>query len=100
MTPRPTPRSCSDAICWRNAHPHTTRFWDEIDRAAKIAVRRPGTVVPCRSIAFRYGRDGFLRLRLPNGRRLTYPFARVKTLETAYGETVVTFMDIRRRPVE
>ena len=78
---------------WRNAHPHTIRFWDEINRAAKIAVRRPGTVVPCRSIAFRYGRDGFLRLRLPNGRRLTYPFARVKTLETAYGETVVTFMD-------
>jgi hypothetical protein len=55
--------------------------------------RRPGTVVPCRgaAIAFRYGRDGFLRLRLPNGRRLTYPFARVKT--TAHGETVVTFMD-------
>jgi Toprim domain/CHC2 zinc finger len=78
---------------WRNAHPHTTRFWDEINRAAKIAVRRPGTVVPCRSTAFRYGPDGFLRMRLPNGRRLTYPFARVKTLETAYGETVVTFMD-------
>jgi DNA polymerase bacteriophage-type len=80
---------------WRSAHPHTTQFWTKIDRAAKIAIRSPGTVVPVSDgIAFRYGRDGFLRLRLPSGRRLTYPFARLKTVNTAfYGDTVVSFMD-------
>jgi DNA polymerase len=80
---------------WRNAHPHTAQFWTKIDRAAKIAIRIPGTVVPASdSIAFRHGRDGFLRLRLPSGRRLTYPFARLKTVGTPfYGGTVVSFMD-------
>jgi DNA polymerase len=76
---------------WRSAHPHTTQFWSKINRAAKMAVGSPGTVVPCRNIAFRCGRDGFLRIRLPSGRRLTYPFARLKTINN--GNTVVTFMD-------
>src|SRR5262249_28470728 len=63
---------------WRSAHQRTTQFWTKVDRAAKIAIRRPGTVVPVSAgIAFRYGRDGFLRLRLPSGRRLAYPFARL-----------------------
>jgi DNA polymerase len=80
---------------WRSAHPHTTQFWTKIDRAAKIAIRSPGTVVQVSAgIAFRYGRDGFLRLRLPSGRRLTYPFAHLKTVGTPfYGDTVVSFMD-------
>jgi len=79
---------------WRRAHPQTVQLWKELDRAAKYAIRHPGTVVPCRSVAFRYGRDGFLRLRLPSGRRLIYPFARLKSVNTPfYGDTVVSFMD-------
>jgi DNA polymerase bacteriophage-type len=86
---------------WRHAHPHTTQFWAEIDRAAKIAIRCPGVLVPCRSITFQYGRDGFLRLRLPSGRHLTYPFARLKSVDTPFhDDLVVSFNGFPRRPLE
>ena len=76
---------------WRRAHPHTVRFWHEIDRAAKTAVRHPGKIVPCRGLAFRYCTDSFLRMRLPNGRKLAYPFPKLKSNNR--GDAVVVFMD-------
>jgi DNA polymerase len=75
---------------WRRAHPSTVRFWGAINRAAIQAVRKPGTVVACGRLAFKY--DGtFLRLKLPSGRKLAYPFPRLKT--TKFGDLAVVFMD-------
>ena len=76
---------------WRRAHPHTTRFWHALDRAAKTAVRHPDKIVPCRGVAFRNCADSFLRMRLPNGRKIAYPFPKLKT--NSRGDTAVVFMD-------
>jgi hypothetical protein len=76
---------------WRRAHPHTNDFWYDVDRAAKSAVRHPGTIVACRGIKFRFSHnDSFLRLKLPSGRKLAYPYAQLKP--NPRGASVV-FMD-------
>ena len=76
---------------WRRAHPLTVRFWHALDRAAKSAMRQPDKIVPCRGLAFRYCADLFLRMRLPNGRKIAYPFPKLKTNHR--GDTAVVFMD-------
>ena len=75
---------------WRNAHPETVRFWSAINRAAIKAVQKPGTVVKCKQVAFE--RTGeFLFMHLPSGRKIAYPFPRLKTNDR--GDCVVIFMD-------
>jgi DNA polymerase len=76
---------------WRRAHPHTERFWHALNRAAKFTVRYPGKIVPCHSVAFRYCADSFLRMKLPNGRKIAYPFPKLKTNKR--GDTAVVFFD-------
>jgi CHC2 zinc finger/Toprim domain len=76
---------------WRRAHPQTMQYWHALNRAAKSAMRHPGKIVPCRGVAFRYCSDSFLRMRLPNGRKLAYPFPKLKT--TKRGDTAVVFFD-------
>jgi len=73
---------------WRNAHPHTVRFWRRLNSAAVKAVRFPSTAVPCGRVNFEY--DGtFLFMHLPSGRRLAYPFPRLFTNDR--GDCVVIF---------
>jgi DNA polymerase bacteriophage-type len=60
---------------WRASHPAIKRFWYDIDRAALTAVRERGRVVRCGSIAFK-SNGTFLQLKLPSGRKISYPFAR------------------------
>src|SRR5262249_4106893 len=76
---------------WRNAHPATTRFWGAINRAAIKAVQNPGEAIRCNErITFK--RDGdFLRMCLPSGRELAYPFPRLIT--TPRGECAVIYQD-------
>jgi DNA polymerase len=61
---------------WRAAHPAIRRFWHDIDHAALAAVRDRGRVVRCGLIALKSS-GAFLRLRLPSGRKLSYPMPRV-----------------------
>jgi DNA polymerase len=61
---------------WRAAHPAIKRFWYEIDRAALTAVRERGRIIHCGPIALKSS-GAFLRLRLPSGRKLSYPMPRV-----------------------
>ena len=84
---------------WRRAHPHTMRFWHDIDRAAKIAVRHPGKIVPCRRPRLPLLRDWFpapAAAERPKD-RLSVPQAEDRT--TAARPSVV-FMDQSERPVE
>ena len=76
---------------WRRAHPHIVRLWHALDRAAKTAVGEPGKVVPCRDVALKNCPDGFLRMRLPNGRKIAYPFPKLKADKCS--NTSVVFMD-------
>jgi DNA polymerase len=75
---------------WRNAHPQTVRFWHGLNRAAVMATREPGKIVDLRRVSFCH--DGeFLFLKLPSGRSLSYPFAKLMT--TDRGDLAVTFTD-------
>jgi len=74
---------------WRASHPAIKRFWYNIDRAALIAVRERGRVVRCGSIAFK-STGAFLLLKLPSGRKISYPQPRaVGDAERQH----VTFLD-------
>jgi DNA polymerase len=57
---------------WRATHPAIKRFWYDVDRAALTAVRERGRVIRCGLIAFK-STGAFLLLKLPNGRKLSYP---------------------------
>lgn len=83
---------------WRNAHPETVKFWGSINVAAIMAVQQPGKVFgvnprvsfKCDDDFFKCD-DDFLRMRLPNGRELAYPYPRLMT--TDRGELVVIYKD-------
>jgi DNA polymerase bacteriophage-type len=75
---------------WQRAHPNIVKFWGRLNRAAIQAVRKPHTVMTCGRVAFEY--DGmFLRMRLPSGRRLAYPFPQLRADDR--GNLAVVFMD-------
>ena len=61
---------------WRADHPCTVRLWYDLDRAAQLAVRDPGRVVPCGLLAFKQA-GSFLKIKLRSGRKLSYPFPRL-----------------------
>jgi len=71
---------------WRRDHPRTVKFWGELNRAAIHAVRKKGHIFPCGKVSFVYD-DIFLFMRLPSGRRIAYPFARLET--NSRGDLVV-----------
>jgi DNA polymerase len=57
---------------WRAAHPKIRKLWFDLDRAALMAVRERGRVFPCGPVAFK-STGAFLQLKLPSGRKLSYP---------------------------
>jgi DNA polymerase bacteriophage-type len=57
---------------WRTAHPAIRRLWYNVDRAALTAVRERGHVIRCGPILFKNA-GAFLFLKLPSGRKLSYP---------------------------
>lgn len=68
---------------WRRNHPAIVFFWQALNAAAMAAIRDPGTVVEvenCPHIQF-VMRFGFLFARLPSGRTLSYPQARIAQVE-------------------
>lgn len=70
---------------WRAAHPRTSSFWGELESAVRQAINQPGNTFPCRKLRAR--RDGaWLRVVLPSGRALCYPFPRAdsETGEISY----------------
>ena len=74
---------------WRTTHPRIKQFWEDIDRAACIAVSDRGRIVPCGGTLFKcFG--SFLAMKLPSGRKVSYPFPRI--MKGKYGPAV-TFMD-------
>lgn len=70
---------------WREAHPRIRQYWYDIENAAKEAVTHPGSKVSVRSIDYVL-KGSFLFCRLPSGRVLTYPYPKLRSRETPWGE--------------
>lgn len=66
---------------WRNAHPAIVALWANVEKAAKDAIQgKPSTV---RGMYFER-KGGWLRIKLPSGRWLSYPSPRVDGKEISY----------------
>jgi DNA polymerase len=84
---------------WRDAHPATTKFWHELARAIRVAIRtgQPILVAPAPQppivAAFT---DGNLTLTLPSGRAITYPDARFIPSKFEDAPPDIQFMDNAR----
>jgi DNA polymerase len=76
---------------WREAHPNTIKLWGALDRCALRSVANPKAVQRVNEhLAFCF--DGtFLRMKLPSGRCVAYPFARLEN--NSRGDRVVMFKD-------
>jgi DNA polymerase len=76
---------------YREAHPKMVEFWYALDAGAVRAVDNPGTAQRVNQhVAFCF-REPFLRMRLPNGRCLAYPYACLE--EGRFGNKQVVFKD-------
>jgi AAA domain len=75
---------------WRAKHPMTVRFWSLLDTAAIRAVHKPGAIIPCGRLAFKVEGD-FLKMKLPSGRKVAYPFPKLITNRRGY--PAVSYMD-------
>ena len=71
--------------------PKIKQFWYDIDRAAVLAVRERGQVVRCGRIDLK-STGAFLLLKLPSGRKISYPQPRLVT-ESGSNRHRVVFAD-------
>jgi DNA polymerase len=80
---------------WREAHPRTTAFWYDLERACMSAVQEPGKIFTNRGVSFTV-RDRFLMCRLPSGRLLFYYDPDIMPVVTSWGDTKdsVTYMTV------
>lgn len=66
-------------IQWRNESPAIVRAWAELERAAKLAIRAPGTRFAYRDVSF-IVIGNVLYMQLPSGRRIAYHRAGLETV--------------------
>ena len=80
---------------WREANPWAADredgFWVRLERAAMLAIERPGASYAAGRVNYLYDPDaldgiGALWAELPSGRRLCYPDARIQVVTTKWGE--------------
>lgn len=72
---------------WRNSNPNIVRFWWDVDKAVKNAVKNK-TADRTHGILFQY-QSGFLFITLPSGRRLAYVKPRIG--ENKFGGSSITY---------
>lgn len=82
---------------WREAHPATTAWWHQVETAAKEAVRHPRKTLHAGKIAFHY-HSPHLWMKLPSGRLLCYPFAKLAMREGRFGNQM-TLVYWRQDPI-
>ncbi|MDD3888733.1 MAG: DNA polymerase [Syntrophomonadaceae bacterium] len=75
---------------WRKANPNIVRFWWDVDRAAKTAVKERAAT-ETHGIRFEY-RSGMLFITLPCGRKLCYVKPRIEL--NRFGSEAVTYEGI------
>lgn len=68
---------------WRKAHPHVVSFWYELEETCINAIINPKQTYLCRKLSVRM--DGaWLKIKLPSGRLLCYPGARLVNGKIVY----------------
>lgn len=72
---------------WRKSNPHIVKFWWDVDRAVKTAVKEK-TTASTNGVSFSY-QSGFLFITLPSSRRLAYVKPRIG--ENRFGGESVTY---------
>lgn len=70
---------------FRDEFKKVVSFWYGVEKAAREAIETPGLITTFGKIQFRQGKT-FLKCKLPSGRFLHYPFARLKMQMTSWGE--------------
>jgi DNA polymerase len=84
---------------WRDAHPAVRKFWNDLSRAIRVAIRSEQPIVvapsPQPRIVAAYA-DGNLTLTLPSGRAITYPDARLVPGKYEDAPSETEFMDNAR----
>jgi CHC2 zinc finger/DNA polymerase family A len=93
---RPDDEILNDVREWRKAHPATTKYWRDIARAVRVAIRtRQQTLVaaePLPRVVVNFdGTD--LTITLPSGRAITYPDARLVPSRYEEGDPDCEFYD-------
>ncbi|MBN7575996.1 hypothetical protein C1H57_12590 [Clostridium sp. 2-1] len=73
---------------WRNANPKITKFWWDVDKAAKKAIHERTTVELHHGIKFIYD-PGVLFIQLPSGRRLSYIKPKIEA--GPYDKNIITY---------
>jgi hypothetical protein len=76
---------------WRRLHPQTESFWRGISRITVAAVRKPGMLFQYKRLSIVADGDRVLRIGLPSGRTLSYPFPRLQPGK--FDDMVVVFKD-------
>jgi DNA polymerase len=70
---------------WRAAHPLWVNAWHDLNTGAMTAVRCPKRVFKCGKVAWCF--DGqHLKLRLPSGRIVWFPWAEIRDEATPWGQ--------------
>lgn len=72
---------------WRAANPNITKFWWDVDKAAKKAIRERTTVCMQYGLKFIY-EPGVLLIQLPSGRKLSYIRPKIESHETFSGDKI------------
>ncbi len=72
---------------WRNANPNITKFWWDVDKSTKKAIKDRTIVELQHGIKFIYN-PGVLFIELPSGRRLSYLRPKIEPHTTFNGDKV------------
>ena len=73
---------------WRHSNPWAEDFWNKLEKAAKLALRNPGTEFTAGRVSYTFIpslMNGSLLCRLPGDHYITYPEARLEMVETKFG---------------
>lgn len=62
---------------WRNSHANVVKLWYGVEAAAKTVIRKPEDVTFYDKLQFDM-KDGWLRIKLPSGRYLSYRNAKIE----------------------
>lgn len=68
---------------WREAHPNTAAWWKELEAAVTRAINQPNKWMPCRRVQI-CKKGAWLLIKLPSGRCLCYPSARIDDGKITY----------------
>lgn len=72
-------------VGWRKKHPAISASWKALEEGARQAVLEPGAIVEVLKVAFIVA-HGFLWMRLPSGRCLTYGKPRISQVEVPWAD--------------